>query len=185
MKKSIKALIVAASVAAVAGIGAVSFAKWEAGNAATKTATGNTGSINTIGTLTVTPTSASGSVADTITMNALYPVDQGGTYLTYWEFDIEVTGEGEQTLTVQATYSAGTSGKAQGTGVIYYAKSAPQGATVAGAQDISSAQTVDLQKGDNKYTAKVYIYFTNTAETLDMMGGSITVTFTASAKTTA
>lgn len=47
MKKTVKSLIIAASVAAIAGIGAVSFAAWDAGNVTEKPANGSTATINT------------------------------------------------------------------------------------------------------------------------------------------
>lgn len=53
MKKTVKSLIIAASVAAVAGIGAVSFAAWQGGNTTNATQTGTTGNVAVIGTLAV------------------------------------------------------------------------------------------------------------------------------------
>ena len=49
MKKFVKPLVIAASVAAVAGIGAVSFAKWEGGTKATDAATGTLATITFAG----------------------------------------------------------------------------------------------------------------------------------------
>ncbi len=43
MKKKVKSLIIAASVAAIAGIGAVSFAAWQGGGTQTATGTGRSG----------------------------------------------------------------------------------------------------------------------------------------------
>ena len=54
MKKAVKSLIIASSVAAIAGIGAVSFAAWSQGSTSSAPVTGNTGSIVTMGTLTAT-----------------------------------------------------------------------------------------------------------------------------------
>ena len=51
MKKTVKSLVIAASVAAIAGIGAISFAKWDntAENMTTSPTGGNTATITTIG----------------------------------------------------------------------------------------------------------------------------------------
>ncbi|MDE6201458.1 MAG: hypothetical protein K2M47_06250 [Clostridiales bacterium] len=55
MKKTVKSLIVAASVAAIAGIGAVSFAAWDANATKTVNETGATTSVvTTIGNISVT-----------------------------------------------------------------------------------------------------------------------------------
>ncbi|MDE6029903.1 MAG: hypothetical protein K2F90_06265 [Clostridiales bacterium] len=55
MKKTVKSLIIAASVAAIAGIGAVSFAKWES-TVSDQTVDGTLGNIETTGTITLTQT---------------------------------------------------------------------------------------------------------------------------------
>lgn len=49
MKKKIKALVIATSVAAVAGIGAVSFAAWSSTNHETATSTGANGAVSLLG----------------------------------------------------------------------------------------------------------------------------------------
>ncbi|MCH5163282.1 MAG: hypothetical protein J1G38_07345 [Clostridiales bacterium] len=68
MKKFVKPLVIASSVAAIAGIGAVSFAAWTSGTPSTESATGSTSTIITeAGTVTITPASAT----------ALVPYDQG------------------------------------------------------------------------------------------------------------
>lgn len=55
MKKTIKSLIIASSVAATVGIGAISFAAWSAGNVTSVYTSGTTGTVNVnAGTLTVT-----------------------------------------------------------------------------------------------------------------------------------
>ncbi|MCH5153660.1 MAG: hypothetical protein J1F71_00465 [Clostridiales bacterium] len=73
MKKTIKSLVIAASVAAIAGIGAVSFAAWEAGDVSDATGSGTTGSITTTaGTLAFAPENAE---------KALVPYNQEFGYL--------------------------------------------------------------------------------------------------------
>ena len=70
MKKTVKSLIVAASVAAIAGIGAVSFAAWSAGDVNPQTAAGSTGNITTTaGAITVSENNITDSVK-------LVPYDQ-------------------------------------------------------------------------------------------------------------
>lgn len=73
MKKTVKSLIVAASVAAIAGIGAVSFAAWSGGNPEDITHSGASGSIVTAaGTL-----GATSNLSDTV---KLVPYDQVAQY---------------------------------------------------------------------------------------------------------
>lgn len=67
MKKVTKALITAATVAAVVGVGAVSFAKWEQGTSENATVTGTTGSIVILGDL---------SASDDLDGKLLVPYDQ-------------------------------------------------------------------------------------------------------------
>ncbi len=55
MKKTVKSLIIAASVAAIAGIGAVSFAAWES-TVTDQTVNGTLGNITTTGSITLTQT---------------------------------------------------------------------------------------------------------------------------------
>lgn len=69
MKKKIKALVIATSVAAVAGIGAVSFAAW-AGGTTTETTNGTTGQIEFL---------SFNTTAATATITGLLPYDQNGT----------------------------------------------------------------------------------------------------------
>lgn len=165
MKKVVKGLVIAASVAAVAGLGAVSFAQWSGETTKTQDVTGSTGTINTVGELTVTPTS----------LDTLYPVDQGSSYTTYWEIEVKLTGTGEQTVKLQATYTQGD-GTEIGEADIYVATSAPEGDEVSGALSIlGTEQTIALEEGE----ATIYVYLT--ADNTDAMGGQIKLTFTATA----
>lgn len=54
MKKFVKPLIIASSVAAIAGIGAVSFAQWSQGTSTPEEVEGSTGTIVVLGDLTAT-----------------------------------------------------------------------------------------------------------------------------------
>ena len=171
MKRSTKILIASTVVASVVSVGAVSYAFWTAGDTQSQEVTGTAGTINTVGELTVTPSTASG--ASLTSMNALYPVDQGSAYRTYWEFDVTVTGE--LTKTVAET----------GAAALFYSATAPSGAPVSGAKQISgtdaegqpiTAQEITLAESG---ATKVYIYMT--ANGTDAMKANIKLTFEATA----
>lgn len=127
MKKVVKGLVIAASVAAVAGLGAVSFAKWEGSSNTSKTATGATGIVNTIGDIVVTPTENTGSITS---LNALVPWDQGDG-VTYWEFDLSCSTTGEQsvTYTILGSIAKGTDGTELGDAELRWHTSAPSAGT--------------------------------------------------------
>lgn len=87
MKKTVKSLIIASSVAAIAGIGAVSFAAWQSGTTSVDKE-GSTGSIDTIGSIAVT---------DNLSGKKLIPFDQAtaeSDQLKMWTLDITVTSTG-------------------------------------------------------------------------------------------
>ena len=67
MKKAVKAIIAASAVAAVVGVGAVSFAKWTAGTTEPKNVEGTTGSIIVMGSITA---------SDDLNGKNLVPYDQ-------------------------------------------------------------------------------------------------------------
>lgn len=180
MKKRTKILITAAAVAAVVGVSAVSFAAWNAGSKQSQEVSGSTGSINTIGTLTVTPKENTFTKEDDVVkMNALFPVDQttenglptGG--LTYWEFEVAVTGDGAQTVTVKADVTQTEGGDA----ALFYSTDAPSGAAVTGAKPLTSAQEITGFSEDKKATVYVYMTSGNTKA----MNATITLTFEATA----
>lgn len=113
MKKTVKALVIAASVAAVAGIGAVSFAKWEANSAAKGDTTGSTTSVvTTIGNITVSqPT------------NKLKPYDQDSSNavltdtdaVTFWALTVtnsaSVDTGVKYYISLTEEFNGGTTGK--------------------------------------------------------------------------
>lgn len=78
MKKTIKGLIIAASVAAVVGVGAVSYAAWSGGANPTATATGTLGSITAYG--------FDGTITSPTTYLMPYNQTTGvdTTHVTYW-----------------------------------------------------------------------------------------------------
>ncbi|MDE6201459.1 MAG: hypothetical protein K2M47_06255 [Clostridiales bacterium] len=175
MKKTVKGLIIAASVAAVVGVSAVSFAAWQAGDAKTQAVAGTTGSINTVGSITVTPGDDMGTLA---AMSALYPVDQGAGYLTYWEFTVTTTGQGAQTVKIEGGLTEGTAdGKtALGAAKLYWTATQPTSATTAvETNEIgTTAKEITLSE-DNK----VYVYMV--AGDTDAMKATIDLTFSATA----
>ena len=97
MNKTVKALVIAASVAAVVGVGAVSFAKWEAGAKNDQAATGTLGQITAYG--------FDSELSETI--SNLMPYDQGdGTCV--WSFALpNVTAAPATKLTAKLTSDPG------------------------------------------------------------------------------
>lgn len=89
MKKTVKSLIIAASVAAVAGIGAVSFAKWTQTNTTNGSATGTTATLDAIGTITVTSLNVDATTGSV----KLVPYDQENfdttAYTNVWVIKVE------------------------------------------------------------------------------------------------
>lgn len=188
MKKTVKGLIIAASVAAVVGVGAVSFAKWEVTSDNDVDITGTTGVINTLGDLSVTPATGTFTTSESgaTVMNALYPVDQGGSYLTYWTFTLssDVTGTQSVSYKLSGTLSAGSEAgsKPKGSAALYWTTTAP---TLTGEEGedfdlvtdlggtavaTSAAALTDVANGDT-----VYVYMI--ASGTDAMLASIGLTF--------
>lgn len=178
MKKAIKGLIIAASVASVIGVGAVSFAAWEGSGNAPVVITGSTGTINTLGALTVTPADDTYETKDgAIIMNELYPVDQGSSYLTYWEFTLEseVTGEQSVAYSLKAELTL-TDGE---TAELYWIDTAPEpdenGAVTGGTKLTGGTDALTgVENGDT-----IYVYLV--ASGTDAMKAGITLTFSATA----
>ncbi|MCH5153662.1 MAG: hypothetical protein J1F71_00475 [Clostridiales bacterium] len=95
MKKAVKMLIAASAVAAVFGVGAVSYALWTAGGSSTATAEGPTGMINTVGDVSVTVEKGGSGSSTTkdIVMDSLLPIDNNDvTGTKYWQFTVSLTG---------------------------------------------------------------------------------------------
>lgn len=176
MKKVTKGLIIAASVAAVVGVGAVSFAKWEVTADNDVEITGKTGVINTLGDITVTPAADTFTTGEdgAITMNALYPVDQGGSYLTYWTFTISsaVTGTQSVSYTLQGTLDKDD----DETAALYWTKTKPTtSTTAANGTPVSSATGGAALTGVNNGDT-IYVYLV--ASDTDAMNATISLTFT-------
>ena len=171
MKKKVKALVVAASVAAIAGIGAVSFAAWSGSTDTNKTITGATGEIDTIGAITVTPSTTSGSVdaSGAITMNALVPYDQGSG-VTYWEFDLSSDTTGEQTVKYTIL---GSIAKGSGTGAQDIGDAELRWSTTAPTTDTDGAEVSSTAADITGTTVYVFLVASGT----DAMNANISLTF--------
>ncbi|MDE6618698.1 MAG: hypothetical protein K2K13_06710 [Clostridiales bacterium] len=178
MKRSTKLLITATVVASLVGVGSVSYAIWSAGETKEQEVSGTTGSIRTIGNMTVTPSDASGSVSEAgaITMNALYPVDQGGSYLNYWEFTLsaDVT-DGTPVFKLAGELSAGSSGTPVTNAKLYWAATTPSSTT--GAVPTNELKKDTAAELKNLTDNKVYVYMIATGT--DAMKAKITLTFSA------
>ena len=160
MKRSVNILIAASAVAAVFGVGAVSYAKWTAGSGGKPVEVeGVTGSITTIGGITVTPSSPT----------VLYPL--GGApsgSKDYWEFNVNVTATGDVSVTVEGKFaSSGIYAK------LYYSQGTDR--PTDDDHDISSAKVIEDP------TKPVYVYMV--AYGTNAMEASINLTFTAKAAT--
>lgn len=168
MKKSTKILITAVAIASIVGVGAVSYAAWTGGGVETKEVSGNTGSVRTIGDITVTPSDATGSAITAL--NALYPVDYRGDGVTYWEFTLsaDIT-EGTPVYYLAGELSSGVSAK------LYWSAETPTTTMTVDAQKELSATPKKLE-GLTDDTVYVYMVATGT----DAMKADITLTFSAS-----
>lgn len=157
MKKAVKSLIVAASVAAIAGIGAVSFAAWQQGSTSDQTVEGNVGSIVTMGAITVNTDLGS---------KKLVPhnqIDQFDANSMAKEMNITLTYSGDEGATLTMVASGTVGGKLQ------YQKADETWATFTTA--------VEVEAG----TIKVRLDSEDTAD----MGDDYTITFSAAAPTVA
>lgn len=105
MKKIVKSLVIAASVAAVVGVGTVSFAAWTGGEASRSTADLQGGSISAVGFDSIqvfngNETSAIGSGTTPVAMKPLMPYNQNMTSIsdkvTYYVIKLKtVPGAGD------------------------------------------------------------------------------------------
>ena len=190
MKKSVKAMVVAAAIAAVGGIGAVSFAAWNVGNAATQNTAGQSGKLEAIGSITLA-SNLTGTGA-----KKLVPCDQENyptaSMTNVWE--ITVT---PPTAVDGYTYSYGVKYKADDTNDLGAAKlyvftgneSYPSAGTKIEESALSSGWTV-LSATDNTSVTldsgnKIYIVMkSSVTDDSDMekdFGVTVTCTATASA----
>lgn len=181
MKKTVKGLIIAASVAAVVGVGAVSYAAW-VGNTPTATQQGNTGVIQVLGNLTVSPLTGDA-------LATLYPVDQGKEVdgvqttlptggVTYWGIKVVPPTSTDEDATI--TYKlkgvfASTAGDAE----LYWSEVAPDNAAFDADESVKisvdDAVEINLATIDDDEGGYVYMVAGDT----DGMKNTITLTFSA------
>lgn len=183
MKKFVKPLVIASSVAAVVGIGAVSFAAWAGATTEDVEKTGTTGVIDTIGELTVTSADVT---------KALYPVDQGTNStaavpadgVIYWTFTLSVpdaTGSVTPVYSLKAELTKGDTDL--GDAALYYSKDAPTsatGAVAANLLDKDTAKELTLNAANEDGESTVYVYLV--AEDTDAMNASVKLTFSVAAE---
>ncbi|MDE6029902.1 MAG: hypothetical protein K2F90_06260 [Clostridiales bacterium] len=173
MKKATKILISATAVAAVIGVGAVSYAAWTAGDLKPQTVGGTTGTVRIVGDFTVTPSDATGSAITAL--NALYPVDYRGDGLQYWEFKLsaDVTDDSSVTYKLAGELESGLGGDTV-SAKLYWSTTAPTATTQENPDNELTSTAKELALGEDN-TVFVYMVATGT----DAMKAKITLTFSA------
>lgn len=183
MKKKVKALIVAASVAAVAGIGAVSFAAWSGSGATPVDKTGATGEVDTLGAITVT---------SNLDGKTLLPYDQAGTLtatqIKVWQLDLEVVSTGAVATFEVKLGTADANDLGSGklyifTGETYADPSTGTAATGAPADWTALTTTATEIEADENGEATAYIILVSNST--DDMNKNFKVTVSATQTTTA
>lgn len=162
MKKKVKALIIAASVAAVAGIGAVSFAKWEAGSNNSKTV-----EENKLGAVSVLTFGDSTIAAIT----GLKPLDQDSsiTSANYAEVKFKVAAsagydKSDFKLTVTVSdITLGTPVDSNAKAGIYVSTTAPTALSTADPDYTALTYTLDAS-ADHEYSLYVWLQSDNVAD---------------------
>ena len=175
MKKTVKSLIVAASVAAIAGIGAVSFAKWDTSLPQNGTTTGSAGTIVTdAGNIVVNPAAA------TATLVPYDQVNQIGDNVKIHTFTVSYN-QGSGAPVADYTFSMSLSS----TLTLYYkigaSVTAPANADALSSDqwtEFDSSVTLDLASG----TQTVNLILVSDDADSDM-GQDYTVTISAALKT--
>lgn len=176
MKKFVKPLIIAASVACIGGVGAVSFAAWQNANHAAVDTTGATGSISLLGFASNTATGFTG----------LMPWDQSGASVTLSDSvykSVALPAIVSESKTYKITASSDET--LDGTVYIKLATTAPT-ETITSVSDLTTGGWVALTStaeevvasatGDTTYTAYFVLASTDTAD----MGQSFNVTISIS-----
>lgn len=168
MKKKVKALVIATSVAAIAGIGAVSFAAWSGGTT-TESANGTTGQVDFL---------SFNTTAATATISGLLPYDQKGTDALQTTADktlgsvafaaITLPSDYEKenyNITVKAVPNTGSGKEIAWTGAdsaytkIYVSATAPTAAieNVTGWEEASDADGATLTIARETLTPTIYV----------------------------
>lgn len=183
MKKKVKSLIIAASVAAIAGIGAVSFAAWQGGGATPVDKTGATGEVDTLGAITVT---------SNLDGKTLLPYDQAGTLtatqIKIWQLDLEVVSTGAAATFEVKLGTADTDDLGSGklyifTGETYADPTTDTAATGAPTDWTALTTTATEIKADENGEATAYIILVSNST--DDMNKNFKVTVSATQTTTA
>ena len=178
MKKKVKSLIIAASVAAIAGIGAVSFAAWSGSGATPVDKTGDT-----LGAITVT---------SNLDGKTLLPYDQAGTLtatqIKVWQLDLEVVSTGAAATFEVKLGTADTNDLGSGklyifTGETYADPSTNTAATGAPADWTALTTTATEIEADENGEATAYIILVSNST--DDMNKNFKVTVSATQTTTA
>ncbi len=179
MKKFVKPAVIAASVAAIAGLGAVSFAAWSGANTDPVEKNGATGEISTLGALTVTADAA--SLNDSNALKNLVPADQGtvADCVNYWKFTVslpDATGGAKAEYKIKGSLTPGEGDNATeiGGAKLYWLATAPNAATPETTNEITATDTTITPAADG--TVYVYLVATGT----DAMNATISLTFSAS-----
>lgn len=178
MKKFVKPAVIAASVAAIAGLGAVSFAAWSGADTDPVNKNGATGEISTLGALTVTADAAS---LNGDALKNLVPADQGtvANCVNYWKFTLslpDATGGATPEYKIKGSLTAGEGDDATAIGgaKLYWLATAPNAATPETTNEITATDTEITPAADG--TVYVYLVATGT----DAMNATISLTFSAS-----
>ncbi|MCH5158711.1 MAG: hypothetical protein J1F33_05905 [Clostridiales bacterium] len=180
MKKVVKGLVIAASVAAVVGLGAVSFAQWQGTGSKEVTSSGATGEVTLVGFAGASATAWTGK---------LVPYDQPTSTITEGNVTVvsitlpAVTAVSGQTITVAADFTynnsgSATAGKYNKLYVIAQSSGEAPSANdiVTGAKEVTSSGVPISDITSGTYT----LYFALDSNDTAAMNGSYNITVTLS-----
>ena len=179
MKKAVKSLIIAASVAAIAGIGAVSFAAWSGGSA-TETVNGSSGTITAVGFVSCSVTNGEGDALMPYNQPSLSD-NQAYYYAVKLTLPKDTTATKIHAAVAGRTAETGTSGVP--TGLKYSTTATPSGGSGASLSEDnwnplgSGADVATVSSGTTEYT--IYIALDSDDTTYNTNAGlNFTITFT-------
>lgn len=160
MKKFLKPLVIATSVAAVAGIGAVSFAAWQSGTKTNPVSGATTGHVDTTGFATGSTTSLS---------KTLLPYNQGsatGNDTLYYDIKLIVEGNDVANYEIKGNFTGTLLGK------LYYKLDTSETATYEGSDWTELTTTSTALTGVATLSATTYYVHialdSNQTQTADM-----------------
>lgn len=181
MKKATKILITAAAVAAVAGVGAVSYAAWSGSAASTATVNGSAGVMATHGEIVVTPETGTGTWdadSKTVTMSkALFPNDQDSVPTDgakFWKFTVTTPTTGDATVTYKMSGTMTAATQATTGAALHWSATEPSGKTTADTTNVLSGTATSVTLGTD---GVIYVYLT--ADNTAAMGATIELSITA------